>query len=272
MKALSILYHDVIDGHDFDSSGFPGPAAARYKLSLGDFEKHLEAISRVLNAPPMTIFELSETSAPRPNLLFTFDDGGTSAQRIAKMLDQRNWRAHFFITTDYIGQPGFMSAGQIRELKQQGHVIGSHSCSHPRRMSSCSSEEVLNEWRRSTEVLTELTGDLVTIASVPRGNYSTKVAQAARQAGIKFLFTSEPTSRCHVVDGCWILGRYGIMCGTSAARAADFAMGKFLPCFKQWAAWNLKKALKSVGGNCYHRVRDLSLGEDRTSASTIKPH
>jgi len=269
VKALSILYHDLIEHDAYDDSGFPGPAAARYKLSGDDFEDHLEAISLVLRSTPATVFELNDVPVLQgPRLLITFDDGGASTPRIAEMLGQRKWRAHFFITTDRIGNPAFISAQQIRELRKQGHVIGSHSCSHPRRMSECSSEQLLIEWQRSTATLTEILGEPVIVASVPGGNYSTRVARAAAQAGIKFLFTSEPTSRLYTVDGCWILGRYGILRGMSATTAADFAAGRSLPCLQQWATWNAKKALKSIGGSYYHRLRDLSLGEKLSVSHT----
>lgn len=269
MKVLSILYHDIIEHDAYDDSGFPGPAAARYKLSGKDFENHLEAISGVLCSTPATVFELHNmANVQEPRLLITFDDGGASAPRIAEMLEKRKWRAHFFITTDCIGKPAFVSAHQIRELRKQGHVIGSHSCSHPRRMSDCSSDQLLIEWQRSAETLTEILGEPVTVASVPGGNYSARVARTAAQAGIKFLFTSEPTSRRYMVDGCWILGRYGILRGMSADAAADFAAGRPLPRFQQWAAWNAKKALKNIGGNYYHRLRDLSLGEKPGASHT----
>ena len=270
MKALSILYHDVIDGDDFDSSGFPGPAAERYKLSAADFEKHLDAISRVLSSAPAIVSELSANESAS-KVLLTFDDGGASSPRIADMLEKRDWRGHFFITTDYIGKPNFVSAQGIRDLRQRGHVIGSHSCSHPRRMSALSSEQMFDEWRRSTEVLAQLIEEPVIIASVPRGNHSAGVARAAVKAGIKFLFTSEPTWRVNRVEGCWTLGRYGILRGMPASASAGFAAGSFAPCLQQWIAWNLKKVLKNVGGNSYHRLRDLSLGEqaiaDRSSGS-----
>jgi peptidoglycan/xylan/chitin deacetylase (PgdA/CDA1 family) len=261
LKALSILYHDVVERDDWDSSGFPGPAAARYKLSVEDFEKHLEAISGAFHSSPITVFDLSAANVPEPHLLLTFDDGGASAPRIAEMLRQRGWRGHFFITTDYIGRPAFLHRAQIRALRDSGHVIGSHSCTHPQRMSSCSFEQLLLEWRRSTEVLADILGESVLVASVPRGNYSPKVAQAAAEAGITFLFTSEPTARLHMTEGCWVLGRYAILRGMPPRSSANFAVGRFLPCFQQWLLWNTKKLLKSMSGDYYHRIRDFSLGE-----------
>src|SRR5437867_4850213 len=53
-------------------------------------------------------------------------------------------------------------------------------------------------------------GEPVTAASVPGGCYSRRVAAAAAAGGIKALFTSEPITTAHHVDGCVGFGRYTI--------------------------------------------------------------
>ena len=45
MQALAIMYHDVVENGDFESSGFPGEGAHVYKLRREDFERHLDAIA-----------------------------------------------------------------------------------------------------------------------------------------------------------------------------------------------------------------------------------
>lgn len=258
MKVLSILYHDVTEPGDFDSSGFPGPAASHYKLTWPEFEQHLRSISSVLSAPPATISEA--LAGKEPTCLLTLDDGGISSLRIAERLDKLGWRAHFFIATDRIGKLGFLESRHIVEL-QNRHIIGSHSCSHPLRMSSCSWEQLLLEWKRSADKLAQITGEAIAFASVPGGNYSPKVGRAAAEAGFKALFTSEPTTRLHAVDGCWILGRYGIVRGMSARSAANLVAGRLLPRLQQLLAWKLKMGLKSIGGDYYDQVRDICFGE-----------
>ena len=129
MQALAIMYHDVVENGDFESSGFPGEGAHVYKLRREDFERHLDAIAAA-TAAVSTVRMLEG----RPVLL-TFDDGGVSFHHpIADLLERRGWRGHFFITTDRIGMPGFLTEAQLRELHRRGHIIGSHSCSHPTRM------------------------------------------------------------------------------------------------------------------------------------------
>lgn len=107
-------------------------------------------------------------------------------------------RGHFFITAGQIGKHGFINAAQLRELHERGHVIGSHSYSHPTRMSLCDDEILADEWARSVEMLSELLGEKVDTASVPGGYYSRRVAEAAAAAGIRILFNSEPTTRITV--------------------------------------------------------------------------
>src|SRR5437016_300230 len=134
MRALAIMYHDVVEHGDFPSSGFPGEGAHVYKLRCEDFERHLDAIRDAIPADAVSRIAARRewTGAP---VFLTFDDGGISALHpTADLLERHGWRGHFFITTDRIGTPGFLSAAQVRELHARGHVIGSHSASHPTRM------------------------------------------------------------------------------------------------------------------------------------------
>jgi len=256
VRALSLLYHDVVVRHAADESGFPGAGASVYKLEPAEFERHLAAIARGVPGHPALVSRLTDGAAASAPFLLTFDDGGRSAFAcIADLLERFEWRGHFFITTAYIGAPGFLTAQEIRALDARGHVIGSHSHSHPTRMSRCSAAELLTEWERSTRILAHLLGKPVSCASVPGGYYADKVAATAAAAGIRALFTSEPTARCREVDGCLVLGRYSIRRGTPAATAAAYAAGRVLPRVRQQWFWNCKKVAKALGGEMYLAVR-----------------
>ena len=131
---------------------------------------------------------------PGGGVLITSDDGGLSAATaIAPRLEAYAWRGLFFLTTDRFGVPGFVSEDQVRALWARGHVIGSHTRSHPRRLSSESRATIGAEWRDSVGALSEIVGDQVITASVPNGAFDDEVAQAAADAGIRWLFTSDPT-------------------------------------------------------------------------------
>jgi peptidoglycan/xylan/chitin deacetylase (PgdA/CDA1 family) len=244
VKKLAIMYHDVVEDGNYAASGFTGEGADIYKFDRKEFAKHLEAIRAVGGG----------------EVLLTFDDGGASAyDPVAGMLEQYGWRGYFFVTTDRIGLPGFLQREQIRELDRRGHVIGSHSCSHPTRMAREPWGRLVAEWKGSTKQLAAIVGHQITVASVPGGYYSRRVAEAAVEAGIETLFTSEPTAAEQTVNGCRVLGRYVMMQGMGAEWAAGFATGKIVPRLRQAVLWNAKRAAKALGGGAYLWVREAVL-------------
>jgi peptidoglycan/xylan/chitin deacetylase (PgdA/CDA1 family) len=247
----ALMYHDVVAAGDEDTSGFPGRDAALYKVAPETFAAHLDAIERTDPARP------AHPAPPAP--VITFDDGGSSAIAAAEMLESRGRVGYFFVTTNYIGTRGFLSEGQIRDLARRGHVIGSHSCSHPLRMGHCSWPQLLDEWSRSTSILSELIGTGVREASVPGGDFAPQVAEAAANAGITRLFTSEPTGEARHAFGLTLVGRFTIQRWTTASTAAALAAGRWLPCARQATVWNLKKIGKQIGGERYLQLRRVLL-------------
>jgi peptidoglycan/xylan/chitin deacetylase (PgdA/CDA1 family) len=260
MELISLIYHDAIEGGANESSGFNWPDAALYKLEARVFDEHLGAIANVCERPAV----ISDILTADPRLprgprewVITFDDGGVSAYtHIAGRLEELGWRGHFFIATDYIGAKGFMDRAQIRELRRRGHAIGSHSCSHPLRMASCGPRQIEREWSVSVQLLSDLLGERVDLASIPGGQYSRPVAEAAAQAGVRALFTSEPTARRRRIDGCLTLGRYAVQRWTAPLTAAAIASGKIVPRARQALLWHAKKMAKAACGERYLKFRE----------------
>jgi peptidoglycan/xylan/chitin deacetylase (PgdA/CDA1 family) len=261
MNAYSLMYHDVVRPGALDASGFCSPDANTYKLDADVFEDHLAAIT---DAVELTGFQrtpglreiLRYRPGARPAVLLHFDDGGACALDVADRLERAGWRGYFHITTDLIGTRGFVTASDIRELDARGHVIGSHSMSHPERMSSFRWDAMVREWWVSEATLDDLLGKPVVVASMPGGYCSHRVVKTAAQAGIEFLFTSEPTSRFGWFGGCTVLGRYAIRRATRAEEAASIATGAFGPCLEQWITWNAKKVVEGIGGDRWLTARN----------------
>ena len=149
-----------------------------------------------------------------------------------------------------------MSAAHIRQLRARGHVIGTHSYSHPTRMGACTPERILDEWQRSVRVIADILGEPVVTGSVPGGYYARSVAEAAAQAGLKLLFTSAPTTRCWTVDDCWVVGRYTVRRWTRAATAAALASRRLRPRASQWLVYNSLNLMRTLAGDHYTRLRE----------------
>jgi peptidoglycan/xylan/chitin deacetylase (PgdA/CDA1 family) len=276
MRAISLLFHDVYLSDPLES-GFGSDAANRYKLSVADFDAQLDGVAAVRPDAPVVATDLIGGSAARPiapprnppygsvqgppyadpQFLITVDDGGVSYHSvIADRLEQRGWRGHCFVSTDLIGQRGFLSAAQIRELDARGHVIGSHSASHPARFSAQPFDAMVGEWSRSRAVLEDVLGHPIDIASVPGGYFSPAVARAACDAGIRLLFTSEPVTTVQSGPDCTLIGRFTIRHGDPSDAAQRFVVSTPWARSSAWVSWNAKGLVKPLLGPSYMRIAD----------------
>jgi len=250
MRTSALMYHDVLRP-DRGPSGFTGGGPSRYALGWDEFVSHLDLIATVPIAPTL----VDRASDRDQACVLTFDDGGASAVDVGEELARRGWRGYFFVTAGLVGTPGFVDGKGVLELDRMGHVVGSHSVTHPDRMGALRYEEILREWRESCEALSDLVGAPIRAASVPGGFYRRRVAAAAARAGIATLFNSEPVRTARTVDGCLVVGRYGIRDDTTAREAAAAAAGEPATWRRQYVAWSIRKPVKVLGGERYDRAR-----------------
>lgn len=243
MRLVSLLFHDVYR-HSPAESGFPTDAAHRYKLSTDAFDAQLAGVARAEEAGCLPF-------------VITFDDGGVSCHtEAADRLEARGWRSTCFVTTGLIGTRGFLDAAQIRELDARGHLIGSHSVSHPRRFNALTPDDMRLEWTRSLQTLEDILGRPVDVASVPGGFFSRAVARSAAESGIRTLFTSEPVTTVSAIDGCTIVGRFTIRAGDPPDAARRFVLSSGWARSRAWLDWNAKGLVKPVLGPAYIRFTD----------------
>jgi peptidoglycan/xylan/chitin deacetylase (PgdA/CDA1 family) len=231
----SLGYHDVTDLPA--DSGFQRNGAVPYKLRADQFAQHLDRIAGL--AAPALVTDIDLIRQGR-HLLLTFDDGGKSALRVSEELCRRGWRGHFFITTGLIGQRTFLDADEIRHLRSCGHIVGSHSHTHPDIYRELDWEQMVVEWRRSCDLLAQLLGEPCVTAAVPGGEISSAVLRSAASAGLRYLFTSEPWLKPRIVGGCWVLGRFCPKASTSSEEIAELAD------FRGWTSKLLVRRLKGM--------------------------
>ena len=242
MKRIVLMYHDV--GKD---SGFRNPTAMKYKVAPDIFESHLSRLRDWMQS----------NNVEKDKVVFTFDDGGVSfLTQAAPILEKYGFRGIFFIATKFIGTSGFLTAEQIRELARRGHRIGSHSHSHPDRISALSNTDIRHEWSESQRILTEILEKTPIEASIPNGYSSAAVIRAMKSSGIREIYTSEPTTRTAESKGCTIYGRYAIT-DTDTPQDVISIAGSSIKRLKLKARSDLLGLAKQLLGPAYLSIRNL---------------
>ena len=236
LEVATLLYHEVTD--DPRASGFQRRSAMPYKLCRRAFAEHLDAIADGAH-PPTRVTEIDFSAAAR-HLMLSFDDGGASALGASDMLAERGWKAHFLVTTGKLGSRTFLDAADVRALHAAGHVVGTHSHTHPNVFRALSPVAMLREWRESRDRLEQILGHEVTVASVPGGDSSIAVECSAAAAGLRWLFTSVPELRPRRVGTCWVLGR------ACAKNSIPVETVRALASFRGWRRARIERQLKDV--------------------------
>lgn len=217
------MYHDLFLETP-DESGFVSRGANHYKIESSLFEKHVKYV-REQNL--------------ESNVIFTFDDGGKSMYELAApILEKYGMKGVFCIPSNYIDKSNFLSKQQILDLFRRGHIIASHSDTHPQNMTLLESEQHFNEWSNSIIALSDIVESPISIASIPNGFYSKIDIDILGTYGVSCVFTSFPTDKKRI-NGIIVKGRYAITNRTS------------------WRCFTL--IIKSPVYRCYLSVRQFVL-------------
>lgn len=110
-------------------------------------------------------------------LKFSFDDGSRHDLRTAELLEQRGFRATFFVPSNCELAPH-----EIKRLAER-HAIGGHTVSHPQDLKLLSDGELDYQIGANRAWLQELTGQAVEEFCYPRGRYDDRVIAAVKRAG-----------------------------------------------------------------------------------------
>ena len=239
---INLMYHDVYKVKPTES----GFASDLYKIEIKEFKKQIKEISKFGNKGI--------------NISLTFDDGGSSFYYlIADVLEDYKMKGIFFVATKYINKAGFLSEEQIRQLESRGHIVGSHSHSHPDNLSDLDFEEIESEWKESVHILSKILGHPVVTGSIPNGYLSKKVLDAAQNAGIRQLYTSKPSCKEQKYKDMLLLGRYVILNGMTEDDVVQLIVSKGKR-RTLWLKWAVLSVPKLILGNKYEVVKQKFFG------------
>lgn len=193
-KVVPVMYHNIVFGRTGNI----------YNRDIYNFEHDLEFLRRnyeIIDFSDLIAIKEQRRSLSTDATILTFDDGDLSIYAIVyPLLKELGVRATFFIVPNFIGEVGYMSWDQLREMSRyrddagvQLFSFGSHSLTH-RALGDLDWEEVLYEMKESKRILEEQLQEAVLTIALPFGSGAgmRMIREAAVASGYRAVRTSSP--------------------------------------------------------------------------------
>jgi peptidoglycan/xylan/chitin deacetylase (PgdA/CDA1 family) len=261
-RILYLMYHGL-ELRDCQSC-LPAAAETHYVLPAETFCEQV-AQMRAYGFDGISVGEaLKRQANDTPVVAITFDDGCESdLTAAAPALEEVGFRATFYLVAGVLGQIGYLSPRQARQLAERGFEIGCHSMSH-RFLTDLNSVELRLEMVEAKQELEDILGSPVVHFSCPGGRWNSRVAEAAKEAGYKSVATSRIGMNTTSSDR-FRLARMAVHRGTNSIDLLRSCQGSGL--FPLQARQSVLSLAKSAFGNSiYQRIRNLFM----SSAESVR--
>jgi len=122
--------------------------------------------------------------------IITIDDGYKDAiENAYPILKSFNYTATLFIITNDVGKEGYLSWDDIKTLKNEGWVIGSHTLNHPN-LTNIKEDEAKKEITQSKEILESNLKTSIDFFCYPAGKFNQKIINLVQKANYKAAVTT----------------------------------------------------------------------------------
>lgn len=185
----------------------------------------------------------------------TFDDGDVSNREVAlPLLATRGMTAEFFVTSDFIDQPGMLAAADVRWLADAGMGIGAHGKTHAF-LEDLDVDALAAELHDSRSRLSGIIGRPVDTLALPGGRGGDRELRAAIENGFSHLYGSVPGPNRRRQGDIW-QQRLAITRDTTLAGFADLVRWRgFAPRLARARFSALRLPKRILGNARYEQLR-----------------
>ncbi len=197
--ASGVVHVPILMYHHVDARpSSAGESAASLTVRTADFLRQMQYLSdngyHAVTLDDIYLASVGATELPDKPVALTFDDGGLDNYEVVlPLLEERGFRATFFVITKSVGTLGHMEWDQLREMAAAGMSIQSHSVSH-RKLTVTSDFHLPRELENSRAAIAREIGRPAFALAYPGGNFDDRVTEAARAAGYLIATTTESGS------------------------------------------------------------------------------
>ncbi len=125
----------------------------------------------------------------RAEIQLDFDDANESDYFVVlPMLKRFSKHAAFFVPTDRLNQPTYLTSENVKHIASEGMILGSHGTDHVP-WTELTDTELSRQLTDSKRVLEDLGGQPVKGAAAPHGLWSPRVVSRVLEAGYERLHT-----------------------------------------------------------------------------------
>ena len=211
-KQVPILcYHHIRDWKASDSK-----RAKDYIVPLSNFRDQLKMLadSGYHTILPDQLYNYLNTGAELPSkpVMLTYDDTDLEQYTVAKAeMDKYGFKGVYFIMTVSLNRPNYMSREQVKELADNGHIIGSHTWDH-HNVKQYKGDDWKTQIEKPTQQLISITGEPVRYFAYPFGLWNKDAIPELKKRGLVAAFQltdkldqDDPlfTIRRMIVPGDW---------------------------------------------------------------------
>lgn len=185
-RAAVLVYHQIVSHKKGETR-----AESYVRTSPEAFAAHMQFLAdgKYSVVPYSALADCLEGIAPMPPkaVIITFDDGlATQYTRAYPILKQHGFTATFFVVTKSVGQGrALMSWDQLREMRDAGMTIGSHTRTHPFLTRVPSGAKTEGELTGSRKDIERELGEAPEFLAYPFGDLNARVMQEVEAAGYR---------------------------------------------------------------------------------------
>ncbi|MCC8407633.1 polysaccharide deacetylase family protein [Mucilaginibacter sp. UR6-1] len=182
-----ICYHQIRNWRPRDSK-----SAKDYIVEPDNFKAHIKMLAdsgyHTILPDQLYDYLVYGKALPSKPVMLTFDDTDLDQYTIAAPeLKKYGYKAVYFIMTVSIGRPNYMNSQQIKELSDEGNIIGSHTWDH-HNFKKLKGEDWLIQLDKPTKRLEDITGKKIEYFAYPFGLWNIDGLPELKSRGFKLAF------------------------------------------------------------------------------------
>ena len=183
-----LCYHQIRDWTARDSKN-----AKDYITPIATFKAHIKMLadSGYHTVSPDQLYAYMTTGAKLPSkpIMLTFDDTDLDQFTIARpTLEQYGYKAMYFVMTVSLGRPHYMTKAMVKQLSDEGNVIGSHTWDH-HNVKKYQGQDWVTQIDKPTKTLEEITGKKIVYFAYPFGLWNEQAFPELKKRGFVAAFS-----------------------------------------------------------------------------------